>query len=68
MNNMPMEIEKLKVDMDKCFDIYQVLEDFNYKFSTEEMNKRWQIFGSPKEIYALIEERDKQLERLKKAQ
>lgn len=27
-----MEIEKLKVDMDKCFDIYQILEDFNYKY------------------------------------
>jgi dynein heavy chain len=41
MNNMPMEIEKLKVDMDKCFEIYAILEEFDHKFSNDEMNKRW---------------------------
>lgn len=41
MNNMPIEIEKLKVDMDKCFDIYKILEDFNHRFSNDEVNKRW---------------------------
>lgn len=65
---MPMEIERLKVDMEKCFDIYKTLEDFNHKFLPDEINKRWQIFGGPKKIYELIEERDKQLEKLKKKQ
>jgi dynein heavy chain len=41
MENMPMELEKIKVDMNKCFDIYKILEDFNYPFSKEDMDKRW---------------------------
>ena len=39
MNNMPNELDKIKVDMNKCFDIFTILEDFNYRFTNEEMDK-----------------------------
>lgn len=48
--NLPIELEKLKTDMNKVFDIYKIMEDFNYKFSTEEMNKRWNVFAGPRDI------------------
>ena len=54
MSNIPNEIEKIKIDMNKCFDIYKTLEDFSYRFSKEEMDKRWNIVGSPKIILELI--------------
>lgn len=41
MKNMPSEIEKIKVEMSKCFDIYKILEDFNWRFTNDEMNRRW---------------------------
>lgn len=63
MDNMPNELEKLKVDMNKCFDIYKMLEDFNWRFKTEEMNKKWEVFSGPKDILLVIEERRKKLEK-----
>jgi dynein heavy chain len=33
---MPTELEGMKVKMNGCFDIYRMLEEFNYKFSKEE--------------------------------
>jgi len=48
MNNMEIELTKLKVEMDKCFDIYKILEDCNWRFNSLEMNRRWEIFGGPK--------------------
>lgn len=32
MNNLPMELEKIKVDINKTLDIYSTLEEFNYRF------------------------------------
>lgn len=63
MENMPSELEKMKVEMNKCFDIYKILEDFNWRFTNDEMNKRWNVFGAPKEISELIAERQKKLEK-----
>ena len=40
----------MKVEMNKCFDIYKILEEFNYRFNKDELDKRWMIFGSPKEL------------------
>jgi dynein heavy chain len=49
--------------MNKCFDIYKTLEDFNYRFNKDELDKRWMIFGSPKELFELVEKRNKELEK-----
>ena len=48
IGNMPTEMQKMKLEMTKCFDIYKILEGFNYRFSKDELDKRWIIFGSPK--------------------
>ena len=51
MSNMPIEIEKIKVEINKCFDIYKTLDEFSWRFPNEDLNKKWQVFGSPKEIF-----------------
>lgn len=48
ISNMPMQMEKMKIQMNKCFDVFKTLESFNYRFSKDELDKRWIIFGSPK--------------------
>lgn len=60
---MPGEMDKIKIDMQKCFDIYRILEDFNYRFSKDELDKRWIIFGSPEEITQMVEKRVKDLDK-----
>jgi dynein heavy chain len=56
-------MEKTKIEMQKCFDIYKILEDFNYRFSKDELDKRWIIFGSPEEITQMVEKRVKDLDK-----
>ena len=56
-------MEKIKIEMQKCFDIYKILEEFNYRFSKDELDKRWIIFGSPEEITQMVEKRVKDLEK-----
>lgn len=34
--------------------MYNVLEEYNYHFTIEEMNKRWMIFGGPKATNNLV--------------
>ena len=50
-------MEKMKLEMGKCFDIFKILEGFNYRFSKDELDKRWIIFGSPKELTELVDRR-----------
>jgi dynein heavy chain len=50
MANMPNELEAMKLRMNSCFDIYKMLEEFNFRFTKEEMNRKWNIFASPREI------------------
>lgn len=64
-NTVPQELEKQKVEMTKCFDIYKILEGFNYKFSKEDMDRKWTVFGSPKDTMELIAKRSKELEKEK---
>jgi hypothetical protein len=45
------------IEMNKVFDIYAVLEEFNYKFPPVEMQIRWDIFGSPKDIEHMVDDR-----------
>ena len=50
MVNMPQSLEVMKIQMNSCFDIYKMLEGFNYRFSKDEMSRRWNIFAAPREI------------------
>lgn len=43
--------------MNKCFEIYNILESFNFRFSKDDMDKRWHIFGGPAEINDIITKR-----------
>ena len=45
MTNINSDLEKLKIEMNKCFDIYKTVEQFNYKFTKDDLNKRWK--GNP---------------------
>ena len=55
MEKVPIEIKKLKPDMDACLEIYGVLDEFNYKFeSDEDFNLKWKLFGSPKDTLERI--------------
>ena len=65
MDNINIELDKLKIEMNKCFDIYTILESFKYRFSKEDMDKKWFIYGFPYETMKLIEKRKKELEKEK---
>jgi len=49
--------------MVKNFKIYEALEIFSFRFSKEDLDKKWFVFGSPKETLDLIEKREKDLEK-----
>lgn len=58
-------MEKMKIEMNKCFGIFTILEQFNYKFSKEDIDRRWNVFGSPSEVLDLIDKRVKELDKNK---
>jgi len=39
------------------------LEEFNFKFSKDDMNRRWQVFGNTKEVTELMDVRKNALEK-----
>jgi dynein heavy chain len=60
---VPGELEKLKQEMAKCFDVYKILEGFNYRFSKDDMDRKWTVFGGTKDVLELIAKREKELEK-----
>ena len=65
MQNLPLDIEKQKIEMNKCFDIYRILEDFNFRFNKEDMDRRWHIFGCPRDTMDLVNKMKKDCEKEK---
>jgi len=63
MDNIHVDMDKLKIEMNKCFDIYTILDKFKYRFTKEDMDKKWLIYGFPFETQKLIEKRQTQLEK-----
>jgi dynein heavy chain len=59
--SLPIEMERMKAEMVKVFDVYKILEEFKEKISKDEMDKKWIIFGKPKELLDLVEKRNKDL-------
>ena len=57
MNQAPQEIEKLKQEMTACFDVFKILEGFNFRFSKDDLDRKWIIFGGVKDTYELIAKR-----------
>lgn len=66
MAAVPSEIEKINVDIKLCMNIYDILNQFSYKFSDEdEYDKKWRVFGSPKDTLLRIEKQQVYLEKEK---
>ncbi len=62
MQDLPNLLDKIKIDMNKTFDIYKSLEEFNYRFTNEQMNKRWRVFGGPRDVMTVMQERKSKLD------
>ena len=41
--------------------IYEILEDFQYKFTRGDLDRRWNMVGMPKHIESVVEEREEEL-------
>lgn len=54
MQNIPQEIEKQKLEMNKVFEVYRILEGFKYRFNKEDMDRRWYVFGCPRDTNDLV--------------
>ena len=54
MNGIPNELERIRLDMNKCFDVYKILEGFNFRFSKDDLDKKWHVYGGIKDILGLI--------------
>jgi len=56
MENLPKDLEKKKVEIKKCMDIYSTLDMFHYRFEDEdEYDKMWKVYGAPLETVLRIE-------------
>lgn len=56
MAGLPGEMEKKKVEIRKCMEIYKTLDKFHHKFEDEEeYDKMWRVYGSPLETVQRIE-------------
>ncbi len=50
MNSVPNEIEKLQKEIKESLAIYDILNQFNYRFPNDaDFDKKWEVFGAPKE-------------------
>ena len=56
MASVPNEIEKIGSDIKTCMSIYEILNQFNYRFlDDEDYDRKWKLFGSPKDTSSRIE-------------
>ena len=35
-------------------EIYDILEEFNFKFAEEDITRKWRVFGGPKDVINMI--------------
>ena len=63
MQNLPNELQKIDQEQKSSLDIYKTLEEFNYKFNKDDMNRRWQVFGNSKDVMELMDQRKNALEK-----
>ena len=62
MENIPQELKQFEETISECLMIYDHLENYEFKFPKKDLDKRWEIFGSPKDIMELCEQRRSDLE------
>ncbi len=47
---IPITIEKLKQEINNCMEIYSILDEFNYEFTSTDLDQKWWLFGSPQKV------------------
>jgi len=47
--------------------MYGILDDFNFEFSSGDLDQKWLLFGAPMKIIGVIEEQSKVLEKQREA-
>lgn len=65
INRLPQEIDRMKAEIEKNMYTFSILEKFNYKFSNDDLNKKWDLFGFPKKTFDLIANKTEELEKQK---
>lgn len=71
ISEIPATIAKLREEINQCMDVYGILDDFNFEITGADQDQKWQLFGAPQKIQAVIEAQsqvlEKQAEAFKKA-
>ena len=65
IERIPMDIEKMRNEIENNMNTFNILEKFQFKFSTDDLNKKWELFGFPKRTYDLIAVKNEELEKQK---
>jgi len=65
MGRVPIEIERMRVEIEENLNTFGILEKFNYRFAKDDMEKRWDLFGCPQKTIAIIDKRSDELEKEK---
>lgn len=66
MASVPSEIEKMNAEIKNCMNIYDILGQFGYKYADDEdYDKKWRVFGAPKDTVEKIDKQHAYLEKEK---
>ena len=66
MAAVPNEIEKINAEIKASINVYEILNQFNYKFADDEdYDKRWRLYGAPRETIEKIDKQQVYLEKEK---
>ena len=68
MVQVEQELSQIETSIEECSKVYDILEDFGYILSSEDINKRWVVFKGPKDIIDTIQQRSEILNRDAKQQ
>lgn len=70
INECGVKIKKKQTEIYDCMEIYKILDDFNFQFTTSEQNAKWELFGAPQRLVKVIEAQslilDKEKDRMTK--
>lgn len=67
ISEIPVTISKLKEDIKGCMEIYGILDNFNFEFSSGDLDQKWILFGAPQKIIGVIEQQSQVLEKQREA-
>jgi len=62
-----IKIESMKKEIDVCMNYYEILDDFEFKLTTQEQKDKWDLYGWPLNLVKQIEAQNNVLEKTKEA-